>query len=307
MPRNEPQSCYHFLTVNNPTVEPEKLVETLKDPQYSVKCFAFQLEEGEEKHTPHFQMVIGYLRSQRMSYTNKIPGLEKASVTPSRDAYDSWHYCTTEDKKGTRLAGPWTWGPVPKKKGDTINHWAMARQQPNRTQALNYLITNLPRDMMLHGDRIDTNLRYFYRPPTTTVRHVTFNLEKMDLSKVNILYGGSGLGKTSYALSHFTNPLLIRHIDSLRQTFDPTLHDGLVFDEICTNRWPIPSIITLFDMDFDATVHCRYGIATIPAGFPRIFTINELSDLIPPNLSTSQHDAIYRRVVTRLIENKLFD
>lgn len=247
-------------------------------------------------------MLIGYHRSQRMSYTLRIPGLEGAHVTKCISPEGSWKYCQKED---TRLAGPWKWGTALDLK---VNHWAIAKSQPSKLDALEYIKTNLPRDMLLNGDRIEKNLKYYY---TSKVTPVTYSMDKfidppMDLSKSVILCGSSGMGKTTYALAHFKKPLLVRHIDMLLKEFDPLVHDGLVFDDIGFSHWPIPSIIGIMDMEHDSNVHCRYGVGIIPAKFPRIFTINEISDIIPVNISQSQYDAIHRRVVIRSINEKMF-
>ncbi len=103
-------------------------------------------------------------------------------------------------------------------------------------------------------------------------------------TKPQLLYGDSGTGKTSFALAHFTNPLLVRHVDDLR-AYLPHVHDGLVFDDMAFLQIPIEARIHLLDWEYPAPVHLRYSNVVIPARTPRIFTHNT------GHVFTMQHDA----------------
>lgn len=90
-----------------------------------------------------------------------------------------------------------------------------------------------------------------------------------------VLKGESNLGKTKLAKARFNKPLVIRHMDKLKQ-FDPLRHDGLVFDDMSFAHYPRESVLSLMDMDDDADVNVKNSMVTIPAGFPRIFCTNRL-------------------------------
>lgn len=90
-----------------------------------------------------------------------------------------------------------------------------------------------------------------------------------------VLVGRTGCGKTSWAKRNAPKPtLLVRHADQLKR-FDATTHASIIFDDLDFKQWPRHSQIYLVDTDDDAPIHRRYGITTIPARTPRIFTANE--------------------------------
>ena len=113
-----------------------------------------------------------------------------------------------------------------------------------------------------------------------------------DWSKSHILWGESGVGKTSFALAHFDNPLLVSHMDDLLK-FDATVHDGIVFDDMDFNHMPRTAQIHLVDQDHARSLHCRYRVAHIPRSTRKIMTTNEYNGAI---LETSD-PAIARRVM----------
>jgi len=159
---------------------------------------------------------------------------------------------------------------------------------------------------------ISTKLMYFQKlwetnakKKTTVTEHTNFNRPKLDFSQTNwLVTGKAGTGKTSWALSHFQNAVLVSHIDDLKQITDET--DGLVFDDMSFNQWPAGSIIHLLDREFDRAIHCRYINAEIPAKLPKIFTSNR-SDIFVPNICTAEEQAgIDRRYKTITISASLF-
>jgi hypothetical protein len=88
-----------------------------------------------------------------------------------------------------------------------------------------------------------------------------------------ILWGDSGIGKTGFALAHFRNPLMVTHMDDMKQ-FQAEVHDGIVFDDMAFNHLPREAQIHLVDYDFARTIHARYVAARIPARTKKIFTTN---------------------------------
>lgn len=99
-----------------------------------------------------------------------------------------------------------------------------------------------------------------------------FNREPVTWNgKCIVLWGGTGLGKTQWAMAHFKNPLVISHIDGLKK-FDE--HDGIIFDDMNFGHWPREAIIHLTDWDVPREINCRYSPATIPQHTKKIFTTN---------------------------------
>ncbi len=95
-----------------------------------------------------------------------------------------------------------------------------------------------------------------------------------DWSKSIILWGESQIGKTQFALAHFTKPLMVSHVDQLG-SFDASIHDGIVFDDMAFGHTPRTAQIHLVDQNNSRAIHMRYTYASIPAHTKKIFTTNE--------------------------------
>lgn len=94
----------------------------------------------------------------------------------------------------------------------------------------------------------------------------------MDIKSVAII-GPSGVGKTQYALAHFTNALFVTHMDDLLR-FNSDQHDGIIFDDMDFQHMPRNCQIHLVDWDQDRSLHCRYSVARIPKHTMKLFTGN---------------------------------
>ncbi len=102
-----------------------------------------------------------------------------------------------------------------------------------------------------------------------------FEMDELDdFSKSYVLYGEPGIGKTCFALAHFTNPLFVTHMDDLLN-FDKNVYDGIVFDDMSFQHMPRTAQIHLVDVDHRRSIHCRYARAILPASTRKIFTTNE--------------------------------
>lgn len=112
-----------------------------------------------------------------------------------------------------------------------------------------------------------------------------------DWEHVAVIEGNPGSGKTQFALSHFENPLFVRHPDRLK-SFDPTFHDGIVFDDMEFHHWPTTAQVHVCDWNDPADIHCRYANAHIPRGTKKIFVCNSF----PFKFATAITDRIYHVV-----------
>lgn len=114
----------------------------------------------------------------------------------------------------------------------------------------------------------------------------------------NVLFlsGPSGIGKTEWALAQFRSPLLIRSLETLKQ-FDSSVHDGLVFDDLCARDLKPEQAIMLVEFSQPSTINVKYGSVDIPAHVRKVFTTNLHFSDYWPDMKQAQLDAIRRRLV----------
>jgi len=118
------------------------------------------------------------------------------------------------------------------------------------------------------------------------------------------VWGGSGLGKSHWALSHFANPKFVRHMDDLK-TFDPEENDGIVFDDMQYHEWSSSVWIFLTDWDLPCTINVKHGAVAIPAHTRKIFCSNPSFE----DSYTGKYEnylAVLRRLQIIHVTDKLF-
>lgn len=114
-----------------------------------------------------------------------------------------------------------------------------------------------------------------------------------------VIWGPTGTGKTQYALAHFKQPLLVSHMDDLKD-FDENRNDGIVFDDMSFQHLPRESMIHMLDWDVGRSIHCRHTCAYIPEHTRKIFTTNNDHGCIFP---VDDSGAIGRRISRTLHVN----
>lgn len=164
-------------------------------------------------------------------------------------------------------------------------------------EAIQLLKNDRPRDYTLYSDQIERTLKkvkYSRDSPRGKYQLNQFTRPPLVLDRAVLLCGPAGIGKTQYALAHFTKPLVVRHLDDLKK-YTPE-YDGLVFDDMSFNHLPSDTIIFLLDMELDSPIHCRHTNALIPAGTKRIFTHNDYNIFYPEKITPERKAAIDRRL-----------
>jgi len=94
-----------------------------------------------------------------------------------------------------------------------------------------------------------------------------------DRTKSLILIGEPGIGKTQWALCQFERPMLCRNLNALR-AYDSNLFDGLVVDDCDFTGRPRSDILNILEVEQPCSFRVLYGVASVPAGVPRIFCFN---------------------------------
>jgi len=168
------------------------------------------------------------------------------------------------------------------------NPFAVALAKNTVEEAVDHLWVARPQLMAVNADRVQKNFAKKMAAPKEIKR---FNgpwkwpyLE--DIQSV-VLVGPSNVGITQFAKHHFQNPIIVRHMDKLKE-FNASVHDGIIFDDMSFTHLHREAQIHITDWDEDSDLHIRYGTATIPAGTKKIFTANYYP--------FSEDDAIDRRI-----------
>lgn len=265
-------------TLNNYSEEEETtLLRLLEELSQGIKYMCFGQEEGAEG-TPHLQGFTRFTRPHRLGAVKRILGrrlhLEKAHGTDSQNrAYcsktrdedehpnDVFHENGTMSNPGARTDLDAARARITEGATDLqiaeefFPLWARYRQSFSAFRALLnptisravYQINSFPMDWQ-------------------TLNDFNFN-------KCMILWGLPGIGKTHLALSILGDSLVVSHIDELSK-FDPTIHKGIIFDDMDFNHIPVSAQIHITDIEFDRAIHIRYGLANIPKNTKKIFTTN---------------------------------
>lgn len=166
----------------------------------------------------------------------------------------------------------------------------LVREEGTLTGALRMMEESPQGAMYLtqHTKRTKKGLRKLLPPkpvephPLCRDLEIYTNLPQWDRSKVLILHGRSGTGKTSLAVSILRTPLIVSQMEDL-STFSVKRHSGIVFDD-CDWIKDLERYqqIHLVDLTVSRSYPARYRNARIPAGVPRIITTNlHTRELLP--------------------------
>jgi len=179
--------------------------------------------------------------------------------------------------------------PTQSEKGPTTSQSLVEqiREAPSLAEAIEISGVEIKSvsDLVLIRNDIERKPDYEHSFPDTN-----WTLRKQ-FTRVLFIHGPTGTGKTQWAVHQFTNPLLVSHIDSLKNLTEK--HDGIVFDDMSFAHLPRESVIHLLDWDEDREIHCRYRCATIPKHTRKIFTSNKTFAEVFPYDETN---AIRRRI-----------
>lgn len=163
-------------------------------------------------------------------------------------------------------------------RGTKNNNYAKMLEAPTYQEAMQLCQELEPADYVRFNSAVKRGLIAHYRKRTLFIREMsTFSKPPCPddwMTKYAILVTGiSNAGKTAWCLAHFKKPYLVSHIDQLKE-FNHLEHDGLVFDDMSFEHWPVEACINLVDLEYDREVNCRHHTGFLPANFPRMFTSN---------------------------------
>lgn len=280
---SKPSKSWDF-TINNYTEGDVKLLQSWEPEVNGL----FVSEETGKEGTPHLQCRVIFKRAYRLKQLKKL--------------HPKAHWETTKCGKDNLYL---------LKEGSNMIIRVDNRAQGRRSdlQEVVEKIKNGDTIQSLWTDHTSTMIRYHkgielaakhLAPVHTTSNH---SLESFPSTwplrgdSICVIYWGeTGIGKTEFALAQFKKPLMVRHIDDLGQ-LEPTVHDGIVFDDMSFRHMPRTAQIHLIDAR-SSSIHIRYTTATIPDKFPRIFTTNDYGGAIVD----LEDPAIKRRVAVYELE-----
>jgi len=295
----QPQAKRWCFTLNNPQDDEGIDVDLV---EYMVVG-----EEVGENNTRHFQGYVVFKEQKRLTALKKLLGRAHWEIAKG-SGWQNFQYCSkdgTFQEHGTRPLEPRS---VKRKRAadEQQEIYSDALAAPTVRDGLNVVKERQSRDYCLHGEAIERNLKKAKVAPHVCQFSIDkFNHAPMDLDKPVLLWGGSGLGKTQFAIAHFKNPLVVSHIDKLK-TLGPD-HDGVIFDDMAFKHWPREAIIHLLDKEVDRDINVRYGTVNIPKNTKKIFTHNTNNPFYHVDeIQEEQKEAIERRFTRVHVMTKLY-
>jgi hypothetical protein len=280
----------------------------------SIVYLICQLEVG-ENGTTHWQGYLHLSRATRCLGAKKALFCQWAHLEPRKGTVDqAIEYCEKVDS----CAGEdyrFVVGVRPSSvSGGSKNadvHYRAALACQTYEEAMRTLSERSPRDFVIYNSTITKFFKhYFARNSDIVPRDITtFRLGRIDMetltSRAIVISGGSGFGKTAWAIAHFKSPLICSHIEDLKKL--SSQYDGVVFDDMSFSHYPASSCIHLVDLEYDRSINVRWGIVTLPKSLPRMFTTNlHFENYFSSNCTGEQFVAISRRCKTFIVESKLF-
>lgn len=261
----------------------------------------YRIEGKEVCPTTNRQHIQGYVSLKNKSRFAALKKLHSTAefIPADGSPYQNFEYCSKDGDFQEFGSRP----KKPKEKKEVCTAFKEAFEAGTVNEGIAIIKEKRPRDLALHGESIERNLKRAKAEPYKA-KFDEFTREKIPTNKAILLWGGSGLGKTHFACSHFQRPLVVSHIDKLKQ-LSPD-NDGIIFDDMSFKHWPPESVIHLLDMEFPREINVRYGTVNIPAELPKIFTHNTNNPLYSDEIDQDQQDALERRLNRVHVLNKLF-
>ena len=250
----------------------------------------------------HLQGYFQCTKAERMTAVLKrFPSgqfhLEMMKGTPD----ESEKYCSKESTKDgdifaagikTRPGKLKAWERVQ----DALKDGASNRQMWN---------SDLFGTMLHHHKAIDVariNLADQHEPGSHALSSFPWEPIDFEASKVWVLSGKPGIGKTEFALAHPGNWLLVTEKEDLKR-FDENEHSGIVFDDFghhmrATER---EQLINILDSNHERSVRILYAAIRIPRGIKKIFTTNALGEFAVRGDMGGDHGSLTRRYKIRCL------
>ncbi|XP_071628171.1 uncharacterized protein [Temnothorax longispinosus] len=156
--------------------------------------------------------------------------------------------------------------------------------------------------------KLDAYFSNKFAPPDTGLYKLEdFNIPpfKLPANKTTIFVGETRIGKTQFALAHFTHPILVSGDQDwckLREGYT----DGIVLDDMPFRTWTPEKITHTLDCETPYSQNVKYSTVRVPPGLPKIVCINSMSLFWPKSIHETSRRAIKARIVVHEFKEPLF-
>lgn len=252
--------------MDKPFTEDDHFVKRLKAWEPDVTRLRVSGEICPDTDRPHLQCKVTFNKTKRFGAVKKL--IPTAHIEKSKETRD-WTYCAKIDDSilfidiNNGLQG---------KRSDLDEiHERIKKGGTKKELWEDHFPT-----MVRYHKGIDTYLAVRDSEPVLAEYPLeSFEWKPLSLHKTaNVIWGAPGIGKTQFALAHFTTPLLVSEINDLKG-YDPQVHDGIVFDDMDFTDWDVGKQIHLTDWDLKRPIRILYGTVNIPRHTRKIFTTNK--------------------------------
>lgn len=260
-------------TINNPAVEVQAALETLTTREATVSYVCYGIELAPTTATVHLQGYIEIKHPVSMARVKSLLScddvhLEQSKGTPSQNR----EYCSKEgvfQEFGTISLGRQG------QRSDLDNIQSRIRDGASDLEIANEFFGSWLRyrkgisayRALINRDTVQPNFTIDTFPLSWQL------LQTFAFTSSLIIWGDSGIGKTEFAKTILPNSLFVTHMDVLAD-YDPSIHSGIIFDDMDFLHLPRTAQIHLVDVDNDRHIHIRYDTAFIPKNTKKIFITN---------------------------------
>ncbi len=239
------QARHYILTINNPEENGFPTADSIIDVCKSFKAFKytiFQLEEGSENHTKHYQLYICFNSAVRFSSVkNKFPTAHIEKVLGTK--HQAIDYCSKSD---TRIDGPYEYGDDPTVQGKRVDLDKLVEYVKEGKSNIEIYDTDTSYIRLTnHIDKI--RQEYVYEQYKNKWRDL----------EVNYIWGKSGVGKTRSVMEQYGYENVYR-ITDYQHPFDSYQgQDIILFDEFRSSL-KITDMLNYLD-GYPLQLPCRYN------------------------------------------------
>lgn len=284
----------------------------------SVKWYRAQLEKT-EKDGIHVQAVWGYLNAKTLGSVQKF--FQEPSIQVTENPDGQIFYCTDYKKRieGTELMMKGEF-KVRTNQEALAKNLDIAEQMGDFGKAMRWMKEHHKVYFIANRKKLAAH----FREEFSMKDQVKYSLDQFTAEPIDketlahravLLVGDSSYGKTSFALAHFKNPVVIRSRLDYQKITDET--DGVVFDDMDMNMWSLASIKALIDVDGLSFQDVKYGSVSLRVGLPRFICVNNQRMFWPRFLfndegkrdedGSTDFNAILKRIKVIKVLKPLFD